>query len=628
METRVRKFARRIVLCIVFGGVCMFTIPSCVKELGVAPVAQERTLTGTVVDKVSNSAIPNAAIVIEPCAGGWQRTTVTDSVGTFSVGHVPVMPDVQCYRVTVLASGYDAARIDAGCNCQILNVSTIRLVKTQCALNVSPLVLNVSTVYHRDTSVTVTISDSGNQPINILSISVQATQGAGIVQIDQTGLKFPLTVQPHASTVIRVLIQGATAGTFSGSISIATDCGNGIIPTAATIAPCGISISPNPVNFALLAVGGTSSTKTVTITNSSAFPARIDSIRLAFGASTHRFAIDSSTMSRVIPAGGSTTVNVTMSTQWGDSVSSALLEVYTQCQASATVAQLSGQIDYPVCNLSAYSITYPVVYVGTTLTDSVVIRNASRLATLQVQSISVDAPFQLVPPAPAVPRNLRPGDTLTIRFQYTVQSNVRDTARIHIITNSTNNCGSGGVVLMTSALDPPKNRIGGLGKWSPVTNPGFQYKGWNFETADVAFDSVIVCGETSGPNPGDPPLPVFPNGATAQADFRFDGFAQLTHNNVHIQAVNGLQFIGNIGSSSAFLLKNISFSGSPINYTNQCLSNLSEGDMFVVRCRPVNGVTNFAVVRIAAFSGVGAAQELYFDYYYPVLPTLPRIVRQ
>jgi len=380
------------------------------------------------------------------------------------------------------------------------------------------------------------------------------------------------------------------------------------------------SSSATPISFGLVAQGASTVSKTETISNTGGLSIHIDSIRLVQISTTARFSLDTSATSHDIPAGGSTTVTVRMTTQHGDTSASAMIRVYTSCSSTPILAPVTGQIENPICDIPTTLYDFRATYVGMKTVDTLHIRNLSTLAALRVDSISgLTAPFALESPVPAFPVTVYPGQTLSVLFSYTAPDTLQHSTVVHVYSNSERDCAT--VSLVAHSLEPPSNRTGGLGKWSPISTPVFVLKGWRFDQAGVIDDSVNVCSQTHGSNAGDPAIPSFRTGATALADFRFDGYRAGGTDSIIIQTTQGMLYLGNEGTLTPFFYTNYSFRASLVT-GNGCGSTFQLGDVIAIRAH----TGYYALIKLVAVTGAGPTEELHFDYYYPVMAPLPRVV--
>lgn len=110
---------------------------SCEKELSVDPIPRLMKIVGVVSDSASGAPIENASVSIFPLSGGKVSNGVTKSDGSFEIS-VDLIPNLELYKVEVIAIGYYTTFVIESCACDKLDIKPIKLTRIMCAVSLQP----------------------------------------------------------------------------------------------------------------------------------------------------------------------------------------------------------------------------------------------------------------------------------------------------------------------------------------------------------------------------------------------------------------------------------------------------------------------------------------------------------
>jgi len=226
----------------------------------------------------------------------------------------------------------------------------------------------------------VTISNPGTAT---LSVTQATLAGTGFTS---SGLALPLSITPGAAAVFNVGFAPASAGTFSGSITLISNAPTSslTIPFSGTGAATTLqlSVSPTSLSFGNLATGS-NATKNVTISNtgnSSVSVSQISATGTGFGTSGIALPL-------TIAAGQSTSFGVTFAPASTGSIAGSVTVVSSATNSPATVT-LSGTGVQAQIAVVPSSVSFGNVSVGVTNSQTLTIQNPGT-ATLSVTQASL-----------------------------------------------------------------------------------------------------------------------------------------------------------------------------------------------------------------------------------------------
>jgi len=227
---------------------------------------------------------------------------------------------------------------------------------------------------------TLTVRNPGTATLNVTQASLIGTG------FTSSGLALPLSIPPGGSSAFNIGFAPASAGNFSGSITLVSNAPNSslVIPVAGTGVSTALQLSSSPtsLNFGNLATGS-NATQRVTISNNGNSSVSISQI----SASGAGYSTSGVTLPFSLAAGQSTSFNVTFAPTSTGSLSGSVTVVSNATNSPATIS-LSGTGVQPQISVTPSSVTFGNVTVGVTNTQTLTIRNAGT-ATLNVSQASL-----------------------------------------------------------------------------------------------------------------------------------------------------------------------------------------------------------------------------------------------
>jgi hypothetical protein len=280
--------------------------------------------------------------------------------------------------VTGEVTGTLTASDDSG-NLGATQTLTLSGTGTYPAALVTPAALSFSSL--------VVGATSNSRTITLLSTGTGPLQGMNVIAagpFSQTNNCFS-DLAPGSSCTIQIAFAPAVVGAASGSVTIVDNAGTQTVSLAGNgSAP--VSLSSTSASFGSVAVGNTSSTRTVTVTNRLGIAVSFSGITTA-----GPFAIASSTCAASLAPAASCTVGVAFAPTTLGAAAGVLTFTDTALTSPQTVS-LSGTGSAPV-TLSTSSISFGTVTVGTTSSArSVTLTNRQNVA-LTATSVAASAGF-------------------------------------------------------------------------------------------------------------------------------------------------------------------------------------------------------------------------------------------
>jgi hypothetical protein len=241
-----------------------------------------------------------------------------------------------------------------------------------------------------------------------------------------TGTSFQIgyNLPPEASIVIKDELGGIVfnSGTLTGSgtytiTSPLTSARMTVTYTNIGNVPApGFSLSPSSLNFGLVAVGSTSVPQTVTVSNPGALPLTITNIT----SSDPQFAFTSAALPITVPAGGSTTVDVTFSpTSLGAQSGNIVFTHNAAGSPTSLPVSGTGASAGPTFAVSPSSLNFGSVGVGTPVSLSLTVSNNGLTNPLNISNVSSSLPEFTVSPTTAT---VAPGGSQSFTVTFTPSS--------------------------------------------------------------------------------------------------------------------------------------------------------------------------------------------------------------
>lgn len=247
-------------------------------------------------------------------------------------------------------------------------------------VNVSSLVFGAQLVAQASSAQSVTLTNTG-------AVAVQITGIGATGDFAATGSACVGTLGVGQSCSIPVVFTPTAAGTRTGELQVQTN----VFPTPRIVNLSGVgvtnapvaSLSPTPVAFGNVGVGGTS-TQTVTLTNAGNAVMNITGFVVSgpFGTSNN-------TCGATLAAAASCTIDVTFSpAATGSASGSLVLNADTPGAPPSVSISGTGVVAVPQMGVSDPNLSFGAVVVGTTGTRVLTITNTGTVA-LTISSISI-----------------------------------------------------------------------------------------------------------------------------------------------------------------------------------------------------------------------------------------------
>ncbi len=234
-------------------------------------------------------------------------------------------------------------------------------------ISVSPTALTFATQNTGTTSAaqSVTITNTGNQPVTISSIALGGTNAADFAETNTC----PASLAVSGTCAISVTFKPTAAGTRSASLSIADNATGSpqsvSLTGTAQVLTTTISVSPTALTFATQNTGTTSAAQSVTITNTGNQPVTISSIALG-GTNAADFA-ETNTCPASLAVSGTCAISVTFKpTAAGTRTAS--LNIADNATGSPQSVSLTGtgQVLTTTITVSPTALTFATQNTGTT----------------------------------------------------------------------------------------------------------------------------------------------------------------------------------------------------------------------------------------------------------------------
>ncbi|HTB91280.1 MAG TPA: choice-of-anchor D domain-containing protein [Candidatus Sulfotelmatobacter sp.] len=305
---------------------------------------------------------------------------------------------------------------------------------------------------------TVTIRNPGTASLNVTQASLA---GAGFTS---SGLVLPLTVPPGGSSAFNVGFTPASAGNFSGSITLISNAPNSslVIPLSGsgTATTLQLSVSPSSLSFGNLATGS-SAAQNVTISNTGNSSVSISQI----SETGTGFTTGGITLPLNLAAGQSTSFSVSFAPASAGSLSGSVTVVSNATNSPATIS-LSGTGVQPQISVVPTSVSFGNVSVGVNNTQTITIRNPGT-APLSVTQASL-AGTGFTSSGPVLPLSIAPGGSSSFSVGFTPASATNYSGSVTLISNTPNSplvvplAGTGVATILQLSASPASLSFGSL----------------------------------------------------------------------------------------------------------------------------------------------------------------------
>jgi hypothetical protein len=239
----------------------------------------------------------------------------------------------------------------------------------------------------QSTAQTITFDNNGAAPLQLDALS--STDGTDFPETNTCG-PLPKTFPPGTGCTVTVTFSPGTPGNLSANISvvdnIAPPSSPQLIPLSGTGTQPAVRLSPSSLTFSNQAVGTTSPTQTVTLTNTGNGTLMITSI-----AASGDFA-ETNTCGSSLIAGAHCTISVTFKpTAAGTRTGS--VSVSDNAPGSPQTVSLTGTGTAPAATLNPSSLTFALQMANTTSVAQVETLTNTGTANLTISSIAASANF-------------------------------------------------------------------------------------------------------------------------------------------------------------------------------------------------------------------------------------------
>jgi hypothetical protein len=297
----------------------------------------------------------------------------------------------------------------------------------QAGLSVTPSSFAYGSVVDGQTkSQTFTITNTGGSS---LTISQLAISGAGY---SLSGLTTPASLAAGANTTFSAVFAPTTAGSLAGTVTVSSNAANSpaTISLSGTGVASTVTLSANPTGLSFgNVVAGSSSTKTVTLTNSGNSSLTISNVTVAAKDVTET----GITLPLTLAAGKTQTMSVKFSPTAAETVSGNI--TVTNSQGSSTVVSVSGTGTQAGINLTPSSASFGNVVVGAANSQTIQLSNPGN-ATLTITQASVTG-SGFSTNGLNLPLSINPGQSSTFNAQFQPSATGSASGSISLVSNAT-----------------------------------------------------------------------------------------------------------------------------------------------------------------------------------------------
>jgi hypothetical protein len=325
-----------------------------------------------------------------------------------------------------LATDYDGIARPQGTAYDIGAYEYVAAATTSGTLTASPASLSFeNTVVGQSSETTAVLTNSGTASVTISQLN------SNNANFQVSGLSVPTTLTPGESATLSVSFVPSTAGTITGTISVAGNAANSPVNISvsgtAQAATAAISFSPTSLTFASQNLGTQSAAQSVTITNSGTAALTISAIS-ASGDFTQTNNCPAS-----LAVNATCTVSVVFApTAVGSRTGS--ISVTDNAASSPQAVSLSGTaVGVPAISFSPTSLTFASQTVGTTSSTQAITLTNSGTAALTISGIAASGNFSESNTCPA---SLAAAATCTITVAFSPTATGSLTGTITVTDNA------------------------------------------------------------------------------------------------------------------------------------------------------------------------------------------------
>ncbi|MGH9431063.1 MAG: FG-GAP-like repeat-containing protein [Terriglobia bacterium] len=243
---------------------------------------------------------------------------------------------------------------------------------------------NVQEVGTNSAPQTVTLTNTGNQPLVVTSVTASA-------KYSETNTCIATPIQPNAKCTITVTFSPTAPGPLNGTITVTDNANNQAgsqqtVPLSGTGSTTAVYLSTGSLAFGSQSIGTVSPPQPVTLTNVGTTPVTISSITASANFS------ETNNCNAPLRAGGFCTVEVSFAPAAPGTLNGTLTVAFNAPGSPETVA-LSGTGTGPVASLSATSVTFPGQLVDTRSVASHVTLTNTGTTPLTITSIATTGDY-------------------------------------------------------------------------------------------------------------------------------------------------------------------------------------------------------------------------------------------
>ncbi len=280
-------------------------------------------------------------------------------------------------------------------------------------------------------SKTLTLTSSGSSALTVNSVSVA---GAGF---SVSGTNFPATVNPGQSLTLQVNFTPTTAGTASGTVTIASNSGG---PTTVSLNGIGRRFSSRQLALSstALSFGGvtlnTKSVRTLTLTSSGTATVNVSAVNVG----GHGFSVSGGSFPAALDPGESLTLYVAFNPDAAGTANGTVTISSNSSTGSTSTVALTGtgtQATQPQLAVSATSLSFGTVTLNTGSRQTLTL-TSSGTAALTVNSAKLTGTGFALSGA-TFPMTLNPGQSTTLQVSFDPTTAGAVTGSVTISSNST-----------------------------------------------------------------------------------------------------------------------------------------------------------------------------------------------
>jgi len=275
-------------------------------------------------------------------------------------------------------------------------------------------------------SSSVTLTNTGNSNVNISSVTVS---GAGF---SASGVTSSTTLTPNQTVTLSVAFAPASAGSVTGSVSVASNATNSpvMIALSGTGVQGALIANPSSFNFGNVLVGG-NGTQTFTLSNSGTASVTIS----AASASGTGFSITGLSVPLTLAAGQSTTFGGQFAPSATGSASGSV-SITSNAPGSPLPIALSGTGVQPQLAAIPSSASFGSVVTGTSNSQTIKLSNGGTASVTISQATVSGSGFSLT--GITVPLTIAAGSSATFNVGFTPSAAGSVTGAVSLVSNAPN----------------------------------------------------------------------------------------------------------------------------------------------------------------------------------------------